>query len=342
MKIGQLKTALNGGAAQSRAVYDQGSHRTQVSFYDAPQAGLGFLQSQTAHIEREVNRVLYPDIQYANLIPVDTSAPEWATTVTYYSADMAGAAKWINGLGQDIPNASTQMEQHNTAVHMAAIGYGWSIQELGQAAMMGLSLSSEKAMSARRAYEEFVNGVALSGDSTKNFTGLMNYTGITPANVPADGTSSSRLFSAKTADQVIRDLNEPISDVWSVSKQVEMADTLLLPATTYAYLASTSRSSTSDTTIMDYFRRNNIYTAETGQPLTIRVLRGLETAGASSTKRMIAYRRNPEVLKLHIPMPHRFLAPVTQNNIYFEVPGIFRLGGLDIRRPGAVRYRDGF
>jgi hypothetical protein len=47
------------------------------------------------------------------------------------------------------------------------------------------------------------------------------------------------------------------------------------------------------------------------------------------------------VLKMHIPMPHRFL-PVWQTGpMRFDVPGIFRLGGLEIRRPKAVRYVDG-
>ena len=56
---------------------------------------------------------------------------------------------------------------------------------------------------------------------------------------------------------------------------------------------------------------------------------------------MIAYARDPEVLKMHIPMTHKFL-PVWQTGpLVFDVPGIFRLAGLEIRRPGAVRYMDG-
>lgn len=40
-------------------------------------------------------------------------------------------------------------------------------------------------------------------------------------------------------------------------------------------------------------------------------------------------------------MPHRFL-PVWQTGpMWFDVPGIFRFGGLEIRRPGAARYVDG-
>ena len=56
---------------------------------------------------------------------------------------------------------------------------------------------------------------------------------------------------------------------------------------------------------------------------------------------MVAYRRSPDVLKLHMPMPHRFF-PVFQSGPFrWDVPGLFRLGGVDIRRPLEVAYIDG-
>jgi len=57
---------------------------------------------------------------------------------------------------------------------------------------------------------------------------------------------------------------------------------------------------------------------------------------------MVAYRRDPAVLEFHMPMPHRFM-PVWQNGpINFLIPGIFRIGGIEIKRPAAIRYADGF
>lgn len=92
---------------------------------------------------------------------------------------------------------------------------------------------------------------------------------------------------------------------------------------------------------MEWIKKNNLYTTETGQPLLIRGVRGLDTAGASGNGRAIAYTRTPDVVKIHLPMPHRFL-PVWQTGpIVFDVPGIFRIAGLEIRRPGAFRYMDG-
>ena len=70
-------------------------------------------------------------------------------------------------------------------------------------------------------------------------------------------------------------------------------------------------------------------------------VRGLDTGGAAGQARAVAYRKDPEIVKMHIPMPHRFL-PVWQTGpMVFDIPGVFRLAGLEIRRPGAFRYLDG-
>lgn len=55
---------------------------------------------------------------------------------------------------------------------------------------------------------------------------------------------------------------------------------------------------------------------------------------------MVAYRRDPGVVKIHVPMPLRWLQ-AEQRLLKYEIPGIFRLGGVEVRRPGAMRYLDG-
>jgi hypothetical protein len=44
---------------------------------------------------------------------------------------------------------------------------------------------------------------------------------------------------------------------------------------------------------------------------------------------------------MHIPMPHQFLQAREAGPLIFDVPGIFRLGGIEIRRPSAFRYSNG-
>lgn len=303
-----------------------------MHFKDA-QAAMGFVVEQTTYVEQQVNEIVYPDIQYPELIPVDTSAGEFAQSVTYYSSDKFGKANWINGNAQDIPIAGTEMAQFKTPVHTAAIGYGWGWEEINQAAMLGRNLTSDDAMAARRAYEEMVDRVALFGDDEKNFEGLTNNSTVSAANA----TNGS--WGSATDDQILQDVNDAILAVGESTLYTSMADTLLLSFGKLNYLA-TRRLGDTTQTLLEFLRRNNTYTAMTGQELTFRGVRGLETAGAGSTERMIAYKRDPMVMKLHIPMPHRFLPVHQKNALYWEVPGVFRLGGLDIRRPQDVKYRD--
>jgi hypothetical protein len=75
--------------------------------------------------------------------------------------------------------------------------------------------------------------------------------------------------------------------------------------------------------------------------LTVRAVRGLDTAGAAGNGRVIAYRKDPDIIRMHIPMPHRFLPIWQRGPLVYDIPGIFRVGGLEIRRPAAMRYIDG-
>ena len=307
--------------------------------YDA-QAALGFLVSQVSSIESEVYAIRYADIQYPRLVPVDTSAYPWAKTVTYFTTDAVGQADWMNGEASDMPFAEIAHTKYETSVEAAKIGYRFSLEEVNQAMMIpGMNLAADKAAAARRAAEELVERVVLSGDTRKGFLGLVNQTTVPQVAVP-NGAGGSPLWSNKAPAEILADVNNALVGAWSSSAQVELHDTVLLPVTQYGTIASTARSSNTDTTILTYLQANNIYTSSTGQPLTIRTLRQLSGAGAGGTNRMITYRRDPQVLKFHMPMPHQFFPP-QQRMLEYVIPGMMRLGGLDVRLPRGISYNDG-
>jgi hypothetical protein len=207
-----------------------------------------------------------------------------------------------------------------------------------------MNLSADKAEAARRAYEEFVDNIAILGDADKGITGLVNNADVTATDAaPNDGGAggvgaTSSAWADKTADEIVADVNDALSGIWSDSLQVEMANTVLLPVAEMARIATMARGTGTDTSVLAWLKANNVYTLTTGQPLTIRAVRGLEGVGSG---RMVVYRKDPQVLKLHIPMPHRFMPAWQTGPITYDVPGIFRLAGVDVRRPGAMRYIDG-
>lgn len=299
------------------------------------QAALGFVISQTSHIERQVNETVYPEIQYPSLVPVDTSAHPWAKTVTYYSSDKYGKADWINGNADDIPMAGTDMAKHETAIHMAGIGYGFGLEEVSQAQMLGINLQASDAAAARRAYEEMVDKVALYGDARKGFVGLTNAPTVTAA------AATTGDWDTATPGQILADVNKALAGQYAGTLYTGLADTLLMPYSAFLHISTTPLNDNGTDTILSWLLSKNVYTAQTGRPLVIRAMRGLDTAGAGGTGRLVAYRRDPNVVKIHIPMPHRFLQAYIAGPLRTEIPGIFRLGGVDVRRPKEMLYVDG-
>ncbi len=312
----------------------------RLNVYDNPQEALGYLISQTAYIEQEVYRIAYPEIIYSQLIPIDTSAGEWAKSVTYFSLDKVGQAEWLSNVATDMPYADINRQKFEQGIEMAGIGYNYNLEELGQSMMIpGLNLTSEKAEAARFSYEMFMDRHAYRGSVPKNVTGLFNNPFVTVVTART-GASGSTHWSMKTADEIISDVQDALTGVYQGSLTVEMADTVLLPIGEMQKLANIRIPNTYGNAL-DYLARYNLYTFNTGAPLTIRGVLGLDSAGADGGGRMIVYRRDPRVLKLHVPMPHRFLPVFQRSAIQFDIPGIFRVGSVEVRRSGAVRYVDG-
>lgn len=311
-----------------------------VKLIDA-QAALTYLQNQATYIETEVEKIEYPEVQYPDLIPVDFSAPEWTKTVTYYSSDVVGKADWFHANARDVPRADVDRQKYETTVEMAAIGYGYNLEELSQAQLAGVALTSDKADAAKQAYEFFTDEIALRGNSDKNFFGLLDYPGITAVLAAQNQAGNSTQWRNKSADEILRDFNDNLTAVWVASGMTGMPDTVLLPPEDFAYLATTRLHPQGDDTILDWIAKKNLVTARSRQALTIEPVRGLETAGQGGSGRMVIYRKDPKVLKMHVPMRHRFLDPMRTGPLIYEVPGIFRLGGLDVKRPVYIRYVDG-
>jgi hypothetical protein len=312
-----------------------------INILDAPQRALSFLTTQANRIEPTVYAVRYPDVQYAQLIPVDTTGPEWINGVTYFSSDHVGRAAWFHAKADDVPHAEVLREKFETTVSLAAIGYDYDLEELGRAMQLGQDLRPDKANAARRASEEFIDRVAFTGDTAKNYSGVANNPNVTAGSAAATGTGSATTWASKTADNVLADVNAAISGIFTGTLGSEMADTLLLPQQQLIDIGTRRIDTVNQTTIRRWIEENNAYTMQTGQPLTIRGVWNLATAGSGGVPRMVAYRRAPEVLVLYMPMPFQFLPAYQRGPMRFEVPGIMRLSGVEVRRPRAMRYVDG-
>lgn len=306
----------------------------------------GWLLSQVSHIENQVYRTKYPDIQYHRLVPVDRSAPEWIRSVTHFSSDKVGRAEPLAGRADDVPLVDITHQKHEISVEMAAIGYDYTEEELEQARMIrGMRLKADKADAARRSAEEYIDAKVLYGDPKYGWDGLIsppNAGTYTPeASGTGDTTAEKKLWANKSASQKLRDVNNLLLGVYTETNTVEMADTIAFPPTIWTEIISSYISGT-DTSVAKLIREENVYTHMTGRKLNIVQIRGLEKpTSTSDMQRVLAYRKDRNVIRLHLPMPFRF-RPVERRFMRYIIPGIFRMGGVEVRRPKAFRIMDGF
>lgn len=312
------------------------------------QQALAFVQGQSYKVNQRVYEARYPDWDFGRLVFVDTTGPEWAPGILTYTSDISGRANWQSGYAKDVPLADVSQSQSLRNFQLAAIGYQWNIEEVNSAIQVGSSLPDRRARAARLAYMKFMYDLTLKGSTEKGLGGLINYSGVTATTAPADGTGSVTTWvdddgvGTKTPAQIVRDINLALQGVYLGTYEQEMADTILLPVEAFNYIASTPYSATTMETILSFVQRTNIYTLTTGQPLTIRTVRELSTGDAAGTGgRMVAYKNDGDFVKLHLPMPHRFLPVYQSGPLQFEVPGIFRTGGLELLTSAGMRYIDG-
>jgi hypothetical protein len=301
-------------------------------FTDAQQAG-GFVVPQLYRTHAAVLLTKYPSFDYAGLVPVNTDGDMWDIGTLVYSGDVAGVAEYVSGKGFDIPNASVNFSQGTSKFYLAGAGYELSLQEVNRASRMNLNLGDRKASAARLVAEKFIYDRVISGSTEKSATGLVNN-----ASVPAANATNGSWGSATVAN-ILADVNQALNDVITNSKETALPNTLLLPTTAFLTLNNTILTNTSES-VISFIKQNNSYTAMTGQPLDIRASRELETAGASSTRRMIAYEKSPDNVEFFLPGMFEFLAPFAISSMSWRVDGIMNVGQVEIYRPKAFSYRD--
>jgi hypothetical protein len=313
-----------------------------------------FARNQSNVLNAQVYEIEYPEMDYASLIPVNTNIPEWASGQDTLVMDKVGEAKWQSTYAKDVPLADVTLNMVSSQFAEYAVGYQWNIGEINKARVAGFPLTTRRAEAARYAAEVFVWETALIGAQVKGWTGLINNAAVTPVAAAANGSNAPTTAWVlnngtlnKTPEEIVADINNaimgPVNNTIGIIGNL-LADTILLPPLAMKVIEETPFGITApNETIASYVQTRNPYTRRTGRPLTIRELPALATAatvGVAGGGRLVAYRNDPTVLELPMPMPFRFW-PIYQDGPFnFVVPGLGRLGQLDVKKPG-IRYLDG-
>lgn len=294
--------------------------------------GLAFFVSQLSSVESKIYETKYRNIVYQEFIPIDTSDPDWVDEVTYFSYDAVGSSKFIGANADDLPMSDITAAKTTIPVFYGGNAYGYSLDELRKSQALNMSVDTLKGRMSFRAFQEHAQRVAFQGDADRGVTGLFNN-----ANVQTDNSTVD--WSTATGQEIVADMNSLLIKVWQNSAETHVPDTLLLPSDQWAIISNKRMDSGTDTTVLQFFKMNNLYKDMTGGELDIRPNFELKTAGAASAPRMMAYEKNDDNLGMKMPMAWRTLAPQA-NNLKIKIPAEYKFGGVFFRYPGSAAYRD--
>jgi hypothetical protein len=298
---------------------------------------------ETIFFERELESkkarsydVIKAPLKAFELIPVSTDAGAGAEAIVYEQYDQTGIAKIIGNYADDLPRANVKGKEFTARVKSVGNSYGYSLQEIRAAQFAGKSLTDRQATAAARAQREEWNRIAFFGDADH---GLQGWIGA--ANVPASPVAAGAgaggtvlAWSGKTPDEILKDLNDAVNGVVDLTNGAEQPDTVALPIKQYTQVATTPRSATSDTTILEFFLQNS--------PFITSVEWANELSGAfpGNTDGFIVYRRDPETMTLEMPVMFEQL-PVQERGLEYVVPCHSRIGGVIIYYPLSQVHKRG-
>ena len=219
--------------------------------------------------------------------------------------------------------ADASLSVKTAEVYTQGIGYQWGYVEVNQARQYGFNLQSERALAARRAYEQELERLVFTGDSTH---GLKGFKGLTSTEATAASNITAWVQGTTDAATIAKDLIGLIKNTGP--KGSPTANRIILDDGQYD-IADTTFFSNSTRTALDYVKSKY-----PGMQI-----RGVDSFQNSSSKNLyVAYRRSPDVLALVLPMPHRFLPVRNKGTLGFVVPGIFRTAGMNFKRKEDIAF----
>jgi len=314
-------------------IYTQNLDANESAFFARE---LEFVKSKTYDIK-------YPNLKATKLIPMSMDAGAGADTITYQQLNSAGIAKIIANYADDLPRADVFGKEFTSNVRTIGMAYGYNRQEIRAAQMAGRPLRDKKATATRKANDEEVNRIGWFGDDINGLIGFLTQPNV-PSAVVATGITSGNVRwiggTPKNPAEILQDMNDAVTRIISLTLGVENPNTILLPIDQQRKIATTRLDSGTDTTIMEYFLKNNPQINVIEWVNELNDVSPAPSGGASPTDIGITYEKNIDILSFEIPMTFTQLAP-QERNLEFVVNTESRNGGVIVYYPLAIDFMEG-
>ena len=296
-------------------------------------------------LEHKKNRsfdVTKAPLRAFNLIPTDFTADRGAKTIVYEQYDMTGMAKIISNYADDLPRVDVSGKEFVARIKVVGDAYGYNAEDIRNAQAAGKSIDQRKAEAAVRKMREEWNRIAFYGDAEHGLQGWLTNDNIPADAVANDGTGDATGWDTKTPDQILRDMNDLANGIVERTNGAEQPDTLVLPIEKYTKITTTNAGTGTDTTIAEYFLRNNpfIEGIEWSNEITAANRAKFMEADPFTGEIMIAYRRSADAFTLEIPMLFQ-QRPPQERNLEFIINCESKIAGVLVYYPLSMAIGEG-
>lgn len=221
----------------------------------------------------------------------------------------------------------------------------WSIPELISAEKLGRPVDQQKYAGMQLKWNMDIDEQVYVGDTPLAMLGLFNNTAVT-ANEVQVGAEGSTLWSKKTPDEILFDVNALLNGTWASSGWAVMPNCLRLPPDQYSYIVSQKVSLAGNISILKFLQENNLVKTSTGTDLDIQPVKWLIGAAAGGTtgvadghNRMVAYNKDPNYVRF--PMTLLSRTSIENRGLYQITTYYCRLGVIEFVYPETIQYADG-
>ena len=303
----------------------------QCRFDSAEDASI-FFARELDYIKSKSYDKIYPEFTALNNFPITHEVPEGAETTTYYSYEKTGMAAIISNYATDLPRADVKGRPSTAQIKSLGASYGYSVQDMRASRMAGKSLDTRRAEAARYAIDRTANVIAFAGDKEHNLMGMLSQDNDIPlytlSEVEVDGVKYTD-FAHKTAAQILDDINGMFAYQSKITKNVERADTLALPASVFIDI-STRQVPNTGYTVKKFLLENAPYLKNIVAAPEMES--DAEETNPYNEGVMLLYTNSADKFSLEIPMAF-YQYPLQNRNLEVVVPCEERIAGIIMYYP---------
>jgi len=241
----------------------------------------------------------------------------------------------------DIPVIQADMSKSVARTFNFAEYMSFSTMEREKMAQVGRDPETFLNKGIRLHCDKLIDRNVYRGFSKVSSTGLCNSPNITRVSAaPHTPGGTDTLWSLKTADEILRDINSAISALWQDNdcSSDALPNHILIPVEQFGALVTRKVSDDSERSILTYVLENNL-TAQQGGELTISPCKWCAGAGTGGSDRMVVYMNRVDRICFNLTQPLRRM-DTEYSEMRIKIPYIAQFSEVRFLYPSTVRYMD--